>query len=74
MPGIAALAEEVLTGLGLHTSSDGELIKVTGAVARPRLVAELVEAGVQRRLPRRSSPAGRGVHEPGRSAGKPGSN
>ena len=37
----------MLAGLGLHTSSDGELIKVTGAVARPRLVAELVDAGVR---------------------------
>ena len=45
--GDRALAEEVLTGLGLDTSSDGELIKVTGAMARPRLVAELVGAGVQ---------------------------
>ena len=30
-PADRALAEQVLTGLGLHTSSDGELIKVTGA-------------------------------------------
>jgi ABC-2 type transport system ATP-binding protein len=45
--GDRALAEQVLTGLGLDTASDGELIKVTGAVARPRLVAELVDAGVR---------------------------
>jgi ABC-2 type transport system ATP-binding protein len=45
--GSRVLAEKVLTGLGLDTARDGELIKVTGTMARPRLVAELVGAGVQ---------------------------
>ncbi len=41
-----ARAEHVLHNLGLHTVDDGELIKVTGALPRPELVAELVAAGV----------------------------